>query len=577
MLNGIIRWLKKFMEKNDVSSQAIVVNSKTRPRFVPQKSKSPNSLLYLIDPTFPELKEQQLVPRDTMLAMRSIGEMGGGFDLGSVQQQAMALKIMVNESLLFMSSKSPKKINRWASVQSLILMPRAGKDINAYYDRTSLRFFFFGDKKAKKNIFTCNSRSIVTHEFGHAFLDILRPDWWDVQAVEIWAFHESFGDITAILSSLQKDELVEIAIKETDGDLMKSNILTRLAIEMGQGLYNLTNGENGESPNFLRDASQKFNYIEPEKLPSDGRDDELINECHNFSRIFTSAFWEIIVKIALFHSQEGTSLKESVKMSADILTQYLLTAVVNSPTTARLFDAIAVQMLCADQINKGKYQTIINEVFKSRNILKPKIMMLNNIPIQQIIDEIKEPHEIQEYENIKIIRTINKKSIKLKDKLQGDVLALNNNPLLDLEIDLANECAYIFENDKLTDISECSEEETIDSALLCLEILNKGKLFGYHTSALFEEDKGRLIRKQIICTCGKPNYCDPNAPEYGKAWKPANNAGCSACYSGDCKPRSCDCEQTPRKTAPRLGCYTTIKSGNRTTYRFGSSASRKVC
>lgn len=577
MLKGIINWIRNHLGKtsDDVTAQAIIVNKKSRPVPV-QHHVDQNTKVYLSDPTHPHMVIDVLEPNDTMLAMRSIGEMGGGYPLGSLQQQALALKIMVQEALVYMAGKSPKQIKNWAAVKSLILMPRAGKDINAYYDRGSLQFFFFGDPKTNKNIFSCDARPVVVHEFGHAFLDILRPDWWDAQAVEIWAFHEAFGDMTAALMSLQHDMLIDYAITETGGDLMKSNILTRLAAEMGTGLYHLTEGKNGELPNCLRDMTHAFKYVEPESLPKKGRDDQLLGESHSFSRVFTGAFWEIIVRIGVAQINQGYVLRDGMKISRDIVAHYLLKAVVQAPTTVRLFDAIAQQMLAADHADGGKYQTIMREVFSQRGILRQQVMMLENVDVDTILKDIKEPHEVQTYGNMKIVRTLTTKTMKISDKL-GPVTALDANPLFDLEIMVPDQMAYYFDNDKLVGVSESHENEILDAAYNCLRMLNDDNMVGDHAGALFENRNGKLVRKQIVCTCGKPNYCDPNAPEYGKPWKPANNSGCVACHNGNCQPRSCDCDPVPTNPAPKVGCYTTVRAGGRTTYKYGNSASRKVC
>lgn len=573
MFKGITNWIKSLVKSDKVTSQAIIIRKKSRPM---PASVNLKTKVYLNDPTYPNLVIDEPEPADTILAMRSIGEMGGGYPLGSLQQQALALKIMVFNALKYMSSKSPKQIKQWAFVQSLVLMPRAGRDVNAYYDRTSLRFFFFNNIKTRKNIFTCDAQSIVVHEFGHAFLDILRPDWWDAQAIEIWAFHEAFGDISAALVSLQYDAMIDNAIVETNGDFMKSNILTRLAVEMGIGLYHFSNGKDGELPNCLRDMSKVFNYVEPETLPSVGRDDQLLSGSHSFSRVFSGAFWEILVRIGVAQINQGHVLRDGMKISRDIVANYLLKAVVQVPTTVRLFNAIAQQMLAIDHAEGGKYQTIIRDVFSKRGILRQQVMMLQDIDADTLIKGMKEPHEIQIHGDLKIVRTLSTKTMKLSEKL-GPITALNLNPLLDLEITVPDQMAYYFDKEKLVGISDSNEEDIVNAAYNCLQFLNEGNMVGDHGSALFENRDGKLMRKQIVCTCGKPNYCDPNAPEYGKPWKPANNSGCVACHNANCKPRSCDCNPVENKPAPKIGCYTTVKTGGGNTYKYGSNASRKVC
>jgi hypothetical protein len=573
MFKGIMDWFKKKSE--EVTAQALVV-VRPKPRPAPRPT-DPNTKTYLNDPTTPSLMINQLEPAETRLGMRAMGEGGGGYPLGSLQQQALALKLMVNDALIYMAGKSPKPIVQWAAVQSLMLMPRAGKDINAYYDRSSLRFFYFGDHIAMKNVFACEARPVVVHEFGHAFLDILRPDWWSVQGGEVWAFHEAFGDITATLNALQYDALIDAAIAETGGDLMKSNVLTRLAAEMGIGLYHITNGKNGELPNCLRDLSQVFKYVEPEKLPAQGRDNVLLSESHSFSRVFTGMFWELLVKIAAFHTAQGMAQKDALKLSRDVLAHYLLAAVVNAPTTLRLFDAIARQMLHEDQAGGGKYQAIMQQVFTDRNIIRQQVMLLADVDMDSVLKDMKEPHEVQVHGDAKIVRTLSTKTMKLADKL-GPLTALDDNPLFALEITVPCQTAYYFDADNnLTGVVEPHEDEIVDAAYNCLKFLHEGDLVGTHGTALFENKYGKLVRKQIICTCARPNYCDPNAPEYNKPWKPANNSGCVKCHNGKCKPQSCDCNPPETPSAPKTGCFAVVKAGGRTTYKYGSSASRKVC
>lgn len=569
MINNIIAWFKNMITKQEVLIQSFPLIK------IVAKNKDKKTITYLNDALYPSLTNTQdeIVPK---LNMRAVGEAGGGFPLGSLQQQAYGLKLMVNDALVYMISKCPKPIKNWSSVSSLNLMPRAGKDINAFYDRTSLKFYFFRDPVTNRAVYACDSRPVVTHEFGHAFLDILRPDWWSVQSAEVWAYHEAFGDITWAINALQYDALIDHAIAETNGNLLKSSVLTRLASEMGTGIFNISKGKNGELSNCLRDLSIEYKYVIPETLPFDGRDDQLTNECHSFSRVFSGAFWEVLVKIANSQVTPQKSLKTCLRYSRDVMTDLLLKATVSAPTSVRLFEALAKQMIAIDKSQGGKHQTILLQVFNQRNIIKQQVMMLKDVDFESMLKTIDEEHEIQNLGNQKIIRTLQNKSFTLRNKIPS-ILALDSNPLIDLEIIVPNEKTYYFENDKLIDMNLGTEEEAIDSAYSCLKSLHENNEVGTHENALFEILDGKLLRKQIICKCNKPNYCDPNAPEYNKPWKPANNSGCVACHNKNCKPQSCDCTSPELPKPPKLGCYTKTKVGNSTSYKVGSMASRKVC
>jgi hypothetical protein len=561
ILNNIIDWIKNiFQQKKEVETLSLPEGKKTK--------------MYLHDPSVKDLVIEEEI-NQTILHISALGDQGGGYQLGTIQQQASACKGMVNHALQYMTSKTSKKVTKWAATNILTILPRAGKDVNAYYDRGSLKFFFFGDTVIRKNVFACDSRSVVTHEFGHAYLDILRPDFWSTQSSEVWAFHEAFGDITALLENIRHDQLIERAIQETNGDLSKSNILSRLASEMGIGLYHILNGKDGLSY-CLRDLTIAYNYTEPEKLPSSGPDNQIVNECHSFSRIFSSAYYEIIIKMMNFNMKNGQSQIDALKSAGDTAATYIIEAALKVPNVLRLFNALAKQIIYTDKAHGGKYQDILNEVFLNRNILKETVIAQGSIHFDNVKANISDPFEVQVHGNKKMIRTLSNRKVKLSNS--GKVFAMDDNPMLNLEIEIPNQTCYYFdESNHLCDMIEAQDSELFDAAYVCLDFLHKNHLFGNHEKALFEEKDGKLIRKQIVCKCNKPNYCDPNAPEYGKPWKPKNNAGCSACKSTNCEPRSCDCE-TPTLSQPaKTGCFTYLKSGNGTSYKFGQSISRRVC
>jgi hypothetical protein len=56
---------------------------------------------------------------------------------------------------------------------------------------------------------------------GHAILDAIKPQLWDAASQEIPAFHESFGDMSAILSALQLQPLRLAVLQETSGRIYR--------------------------------------------------------------------------------------------------------------------------------------------------------------------------------------------------------------------------------------------------------------------------------------------------------------------------------------------------------------------
>ncbi len=76
-----------------------------------------------------------------------------------------------------------------------------GEDLNAYYDRRALNFFhgFAGGG----TVYSGESPDVVCHEQGHAILDAIKPELFNAGSNEVAAFHEAFGDMSAILAALK--------------------------------------------------------------------------------------------------------------------------------------------------------------------------------------------------------------------------------------------------------------------------------------------------------------------------------------------------------------------------------------
>ena len=109
----------------------------------------------------------------------------------------------------------------------------AGDDLNAFYDRDSLQFFHhqFGGRK----VHSCESVDVVCHEEGHALLDAIRPDFFEVPYIEVGAFHEAFGDCMALLSGLT-DPAVCASVVAVSADLSGNHFLESLAEELGDAI-----------------------------------------------------------------------------------------------------------------------------------------------------------------------------------------------------------------------------------------------------------------------------------------------------------------------------------------------------
>lgn len=170
-----------------------------------------------------------------------------------------------------------------------------GVDFNAFYDRSALKFFH-GDATGG-TVFSGESPDVLCHEMGHAILDAIRPDLWDVAAQEVAAFHESFGDMSAILSALQLPLMRAAVISETSGHINRNSRLSRLAEQLGEAIRE--SFPSDVDPDCLRNASNRFMYAPPLFLPSSGPASVLTAEPHSFSRVFTGAFLDAMAGMLL--------------------------------------------------------------------------------------------------------------------------------------------------------------------------------------------------------------------------------------------------------------------------------------
>lgn len=493
----------------------------------PRQPTQGNVEYYYNDPTTPKLSDKISPPARVKLPVQVDGYIGGGQPDGSSGAQAATTLITISNSLDYVSSQAKNPFKRWAAGGVLKVVPRAGVDLNAFYDRRNLKFFYLKDPVLKKFVFACDSVDIVAHELGHALLDIMRPDLWNVQALEVWAFHEAYGDCNAIMTMLSQDRVIDYVLDETGGDMSKNNTVSRLAEQFGLVLWNIE--KNGNDKECLRNAVNKFTYSEPEKLPKDAPANQLSGECHSFSRVWTGAWYDFLVNVYNKHKQ-AMGPKKALQTARDVASKYLLFAIPDTPLTTRFFDAVARQMLAYDGTQGRPYRTELLNAMNGRNILSQQVTMLS------LTHSSGKPRKL-----------------KLIDHM--GVAAMDYNPLHYVEIEAPD------------------DEDGIDAALECVNYLHQNHLVTNGENTPFQIVDGKLVRSHVMCGCQTNNACDPNAPEYGKGYKPQNNAGC--CGKG--APRTCGCGQTTPTTRPKLGCFTSVKSGNLARYRNGYNTSRKVC
>lgn len=245
-----------------------------------------------------------------------------------------------------------------------------GVDLNAFYtrggggDEPGLNFFH--DTVGGVTYFSAESPEVSCHEFGHAVLDALRPELFDVAFAEGAAFHESFGDMSAILSVLQLPSMRLDLISSTGGKIYRNSRVSRLAEQLGFAIRQ--NHPDAVDSDSLRNAVNTFFYRDPQELPPSAPANLLSSEPHSFSRVFTSAFLEVLAGI--FTTAGAPGSEQQLLEATNVAGQLLLGAVNAAPVVPAYYSQIAAHFLSVDasQFNK-KYRDVIKGAFVRRGIL----------------------------------------------------------------------------------------------------------------------------------------------------------------------------------------------------------------
>jgi hypothetical protein len=246
-----------------------------------------------------------------------------------------------------------------------------GVDLNAFYTRGGFGdgpgLHFFHQAVSGRTYFSGESPDVVCHEMGHAVLDALRPQLFDAQTIEAAAFHESFGDMSAILSALQVESFRQEVLSETSGVLNRSSRLSRLAEQLGAAIR--MQHPDAVDSDCLRNAANSFFYKDPQTLPPSAPANQLSSEPHSFSRVFTAAFLDVLA--AMFTSASAAASPDDLATTATDAARLLVRSVVAAPVVPDYYSQIAAHMIDAGEEApfNGKYREVLKAAFVRRGIL----------------------------------------------------------------------------------------------------------------------------------------------------------------------------------------------------------------
>ncbi len=245
-----------------------------------------------------------------------------------------------------------------------------GVDFNAFYTRggggDSPGLHFFHDSVGGRAYYSGESPDVICHEMGHGVLDAIRPQLFDAQTIEAPAFHESFADMSALLSALQVPSFREKLLSDTGGIINRSSRWSRLAEQLGSAIRQVQ--PDAVDPDCLRNACNSLFYTDPQQLPPSAPASQLSSEPHSFSRVFTGAFLEILAGI--FQVQGEANDANLVKTGQDGA-QLLIGGILAAPVVPDYFSQVAasiVQFAEAAPFN-GKYREVLKGAFVRKGIL----------------------------------------------------------------------------------------------------------------------------------------------------------------------------------------------------------------
>ena len=245
-----------------------------------------------------------------------------------------------------------------------------GVDLNAFYSRGGAGdqpgLSFFHESVNGVTYFSGESPEVTCHELGHAVLDALRPELFNVAFIEAAALHEAVGDISAILTVLQLPSMRMDVITSTAGKIYRNSRVSRLAEQLGFAIRQ--NHPDSVDADSLRNAVNSFFYRDPQNLPPRAPASMLSSEPHSFSRVFTGAFLEVLAGIFLAQGKPGS--EQQLLESTRIAGQLLVGAVAEAPVVPAYYSQVAAHLLSVDaaRFNK-KYRDVIKGAFVRRGIL----------------------------------------------------------------------------------------------------------------------------------------------------------------------------------------------------------------
>lgn len=265
-----------------------------------------------------------------------------------------------------------------------------GEMLNAYYSRNegSINFFHSFDSTFNRNVYSGDSGEVVAHETGHAILDGLRPSYLRTFSPDPGGFHESFGDVLAMLVSLKSERVLDKVIEQTGGDLSRPNVAAHLGEELGMAINHAT-GRNTTGGDYTRTAINDFKWQDPSTLPGSAPHDQLSRQVHSYSRLWTGAFYDVFKGMNESYQAAGMEPKAALAAARDEGLKLYGALMHTAPHGDHGYRDMAHALLRADgSANNGQRSELIRSVMVERRIL-PQGFTMEQLDRQEPTGELR--------------------------------------------------------------------------------------------------------------------------------------------------------------------------------------------
>jgi len=242
---------------------------------------------------------------------------------------------------------------KWGEDGQLPIVTHGFVGFNAFFTPSG-RALFFGvvpyrlpGEKDIKMFEMASAWEVAVHEAGHALHNDLKPNRGLVDnGYRTWG--ESFGDQMGMWTSLQDPDRAKAVIKETFGDMNRSNSVSAIG-EVFAGLVGEGTG--------LRDAFH--NKTVANTSP----------EYHDRSEVLTGAAYRVFVQIYNDLRLEGASDVDAVMKAADIMGTFTVRTTDFTPENTMTSTDVANAYLKVDkEYFGGKYGAVFAAEFQDRGI-----------------------------------------------------------------------------------------------------------------------------------------------------------------------------------------------------------------